>query len=510
MKISTLSIYPENGLETIKNLYNPNLEWDVYFNIPLLQGFMRQYDNTYKDDLGHIHQLPTSSFNIVESITPFREVSVGDDPSLWGYFMDKIKQHDGYGKWICLSFLSKLGFACNSKPIIHFLDSLDGAETAAMVTLLHSKDYLFEEPYISIVKESLTSLTDKIIQFAKSSVNEPESLFEASAHYALMITEVTEQTATVVKGKTFGLGLHMLDSLHPIKLVNLVMNSLNVNPKQFAEYVDKIINDCDLNTSTQAHSYRVKNTIFEELESAFKETYDNATSDDEVKEFVRKYSYITDETGISLAACHKISAINDIIDAVDPSILGDGSPATLFRLYDPKKTINKEDVDHFIDHWKNEITEASALRSIYPVHSPSIFAHILKRALKRRSDDNFLIYSKENKESIEFLFDYAILRCGLLSHTHLLEQNLTALPDDHHQFADNYDCELIGQFIRRSGIDPQYIDNPERLRFLFDHLPEGERVIDNKLFCGIALTEEDLKSATPKQKRLQISSDLEL
>jgi hypothetical protein len=510
MKISTLAIYPENGLETIKNLYNPNLEWDVFFNIPLLQGFMRQYDNMYTDVHGHTHHLPISSFNIVESITPFREVSVGDDPSLWGYFMGKIKQHHGYGKWMCLSFLSKLGFACNSQPIIHFLDRLDGAETAAMVTLLHSKDYLFEEPYISIVKDALPSLIDKLIQFTKIAANEPEALFEASAHYALMMTEATEQMTTVVKGKTFGLGLHMLDSLHPNQLVNLVINSLNTNPRHFTEHVSRLYENADLKSTITANGYRVKNTTFQEVESSFRQSYDNASSDEEIIQFVRKYSFISSEAELTMAECHQISAINDIIEGIDPSILEKSNPISLFQLYDPKKPINKEHVDQFINLWKDEIVEASALRRIYPVHSPSVFSYMLKQALKKRSDDNFCFYSKQSKETVKNLLDYATLRCGLLAHNHLMEQDLSVLPDDHHQFIENYDSEHIGQFIQKSGIDPQYIDHPEKIISLFAQLPVEDQGIDNKLFCGITLTEEELRTATPKQKRLQISYDMDI
>jgi hypothetical protein len=146
------------------------------------------------------------------------------------------------------------------------------------------------------------------------------------SYYALMITEATEQMATVVKGKTFGLDLHMLDSLHPRELANLVINSLNTNPNHFAEDVSRLVENCDLNPSTTIDGYRAINTTFKEVESTFREIYDNASSDDEIIQFVRKYSFISNDAEVTMAECQQISAINDIIEGIDPNFLENSNP----------------------------------------------------------------------------------------------------------------------------------------------------------------------------------------
>ena len=508
MKISELFVHPSNGLEIVRYLFNSALEWDVEFNLSIITQLMRLDGDAYTDKHGRVHKLPENATIIAETLKHFLAFTGDNNVLAWQQFMLKTEQHPGFAKWMCLAFLCREKLACNSSQLLKFLESLDGPETAAFSTLLHLPDYLAEEPYSNIVSKAEQSLIKKIGEFAVTSVKENDQLLEASAHYSFMLHDTDIIIPTVVKSVTFGLGLRILDARHLSHMLEIISRSLNNNADRFSASIDAV------NAAIQyvadksiPGQYHVKKANFSDLERAFMTIYDGVDKDHQLKYFIEEYSVIN--TSLTTAECHILSMINSFIDAVQPSLLRECSPINTFHLYDYKKDLTQEDIDNYINHWKDEIVESSAFRRVFPAHGNSFYAHHLFDALKLRSDSNFAFYSRTDESTYSKLLNYAVLRCALLSHNHLLKQNLNHL-SDHEQFSEHYLDESVESFISTSGLRLKEEIDGGMMKSAFKLLPSSEQTIDNKLFCRMPLSQDELMAANPRQKRHRISHELGL
>lgn len=508
MKISDLMIHKSNGLEVVRHLFNPNLEWDVEFDLSIIRPLIRLDGDTYTDPTGREHKLPENAAIIAESLKPFLEVAGENNVLTWQQFMRKTEQRPGFAKWMCLSYLCQAGFACNSTPLLNFLESLDGAETAALSTLLHCPEYLTEDPYSNIVSKAERSLVDKLCDFSTDTCQENDAYLEASSHYAFIFHDTDIMIPTVVKSETLGLGLRIINARHASELLELIISSFSKTSDIFSDSFERLKSAThSISKIRKPSRFHATSGNFSDLEREFMAIYDGNDKEHDLNYFVEKYGVII--SNLTTAECHILRMMNSFIAAFEPRLLRDCTPINTFHLYDYQKVVTQADIDEYINHWSDEIIESTAFRRVFPAHSPSFYAHKLFRALELRSDSNFAFYSRTDETTYSKLKNYAVLRCTLLSHSHLMKQNLDHLAN-HEQFSEHYLDESFDKFISLSGLMRKEDLDIGMLRESFQLLPLAEQSLDNKLFCGIPLTQAEFEAANPRQKRHHISQEFGL